>query len=214
MSLSRSLETAAQRESVSRKRPSWPNAWHDLEMGLDAGLEVFPRVRRTHTELSEPIPVVVIHRRDSAIWGLRNWVHADPFVHSKKCLRPTLVPHPSLLPPFLICALAVTLGPSPTLDSLSDLPTPWPNPAALNSSFAHAASSVPSGRAPARNFPAHERMTTSPYNSGATRPCSPARGASQRRTKRATSSAQQDRGRLRCGRDRCSRASSAIFSRG
>ena len=42
---------------------------------------------------------VVVHRRDAAIRGWRNWIREDPLVHPYRWLRPDLVP----LAPFLQC---------------------------------------------------------------------------------------------------------------
>ena len=42
---------------------------------------------------------IVVHRRDEAIRGVRNWIREDPLVHPYKWLRPDLIP-PA---PFLQC---------------------------------------------------------------------------------------------------------------
>ena len=49
--------------------------------------------------LSDFIHQVVIHRRDAAIQGWRNWIREDSLVHPYRWLRPDLVP-PA---PFLQC---------------------------------------------------------------------------------------------------------------
>ena len=52
-----------------------------------------------HRRLSDFIHQVVVHRRDEAIRGWRNWIREDPSVHPYRWLRPDLVP-PA---PFLQC---------------------------------------------------------------------------------------------------------------
>ena len=47
----------------------------------------------------------MIHRRDAAIRGWRNWIREDPLVHPYRWLRPDLVP-PA---PFLQCDPRLTL---------------------------------------------------------------------------------------------------------
>ena len=54
---------------------------------------------------------VVVHRRDEAIRGWRNWVREDPLVHPYRWLRPDLVP-PA---PFLQCEPCLTSGGSGVL---------------------------------------------------------------------------------------------------
>ena len=49
---------------------------------------------------------MLVHRRDEAIRGWRNWLREDPLVHPYKWLRPDLV-HP---PPFLQCKPHLTPG--------------------------------------------------------------------------------------------------------
>ena len=52
-----------------------------------------------HRRLCDFIHAVVVHRRDDAIRGWRNWVRKDPLVHPFQWLRLDLVP-PA---PFLQC---------------------------------------------------------------------------------------------------------------
>ena len=62
-----------------------------------------------HCRLSDIIHSVVVHRRDEAIRGWRNWLREDPLVRPYQRLRPDLVP-PA---PFLQCGLplrTVVLG--------------------------------------------------------------------------------------------------------
>ena len=68
----------------------------DRSLGLGALFEVASSV---HRRLSDFIHRVVIHRRDAAIRGWRNWIREDPLVHPYRWLRPDLVP-PA---PFLQC---------------------------------------------------------------------------------------------------------------
>ena len=59
-------------------------------------------VSDVYHRLSDFIHSVVIHRRDEAIRGWRNWIREDPIVHPCKWLRPGLVPqlHFSGVSPF------------------------------------------------------------------------------------------------------------------
>ena len=52
-----------------------------------------------HRRLCDFIHAVVVHRRDHANRGWRNWIREDPLIHPYKWLRPDLVP-PA---PFLQC---------------------------------------------------------------------------------------------------------------
>ena len=71
--------------------------------GLGVWLQV---VEGLHRRLSYFIHNVVVHRREEAIRGWRNWLSEDPLVHPYKWLRPDLVP-PA---PFLQCDPLVTPG--------------------------------------------------------------------------------------------------------
>ena len=64
-----------------------------------------------HRRLCDFIHSVVVHRRDEAIRGWRNWIREDPLVHPYKWLRPDLVP-PA---PFLQCEPCLSPGGSGVL---------------------------------------------------------------------------------------------------
>ena len=64
-----------------------------------------------HHRLSDFIHAVVVHRRDEAIRGWRNWIREDPKVHPYKWLRPDVV----LPAPFLQCKPHLTPGGSEVL---------------------------------------------------------------------------------------------------
>ena len=69
-------------------------------MARSGGLGEFRRVvGDLHCRLSDFILWVVVHRRDEAIRGWRNWLREDPLVRPYKWLRPDLVPRA----PFLQC---------------------------------------------------------------------------------------------------------------
>ena len=61
--------------------------------------------------LCDFINAIVVHRRDEAIRGWRNWIREDPSVHPYRWLRPDLVP-PA---PFLQCEPHLTPGGSGVL---------------------------------------------------------------------------------------------------
>ena len=50
-----------------------------------------------HRRLSDFIHQVVVHRRDEAVGGWRNWIPEDFLVHRYKWLRPDLVPPATFL---------------------------------------------------------------------------------------------------------------------
>ena len=82
------------------------------------GLGDFRRVvGDLHRRLSDFIHGVVVHRRDEAIWGWRNWLREDPLVHPCKWLRPDLVP-PA---PLLQCQPHLTPGHSGVLADLAKI---------------------------------------------------------------------------------------------
>ena len=64
-----------------------------------------------HRRLCDFIHQIVVHRRDEAIRGWRNWLREDPLVHPYRWLRPDLVP-PA---PFLQCEPHRTPGGSGVL---------------------------------------------------------------------------------------------------
>ena len=49
-------------------------------------------VSDVHRRLSDFIDAVVVHRREEAIRGWRNWIQEDSMVHPYRWLRPDLVP--------------------------------------------------------------------------------------------------------------------------
>ena len=59
-----------------------------------------------HRRLRDFVHAVVVHRRDEANRGWRNWIREDPLVHPYKWLRPDLVPSA----PFLQCSPHLTPG--------------------------------------------------------------------------------------------------------
>ena len=65
--------------------------------------------------ISDFILPVVVHRRDEAIRGWRNWIREDPMVHPYRWLRPDLVP-PA---PFLQCKPRLTPDGSGVLSDLA-----------------------------------------------------------------------------------------------
>ena len=68
----------------------------DRALGIGA---FFLAASNVHRRLSDFIHQVVVHRRDEATRGWRNWIREDPSVHPYRWLRPDLVP-PA---PFLQC---------------------------------------------------------------------------------------------------------------
>ena len=100
VSLSRSVELTAQWDRILALGPMYPVILDDLSVGraLDIGA-FFHAASDVHRRLSDFIHQVVVHRRDEAIRGWRNWIREDPLVHPYRWLRPDLVP-PA---PFLQC---------------------------------------------------------------------------------------------------------------
>ena len=91
---------------------TYPVTLDDLHAVEGSGLEDFHRVvSGVHHRLSGSIHEVVVHRRDEAVGGWRNWIREDPMVHPYKWLRPDLVPRA----PFLQCKLHLTPGGSGVL---------------------------------------------------------------------------------------------------
>ena len=100
VSLSRSLELSAQWDRILAFGPFYPVTLDDLQVVRGVGLgDFYHVVCGIHRRLSDFIHAIVVHRRDEAIRGWRNWVREDPLVHPYKWLRPDLVP-PA---PFLQC---------------------------------------------------------------------------------------------------------------
>ena len=112
VSLSRSVELTVQWDKILALGPMYPVTLDDLS--LDRALDVgafFHAASDVHRRLSDFIHQVVVHRRDEAIRGWRNWIREDPLVPPYRWLRPDLVP-PA---PFLQCEPCLTLGGSGVL---------------------------------------------------------------------------------------------------
>ena len=112
VSLSRSVEVTVQWDRILALGPMHPVTLDDLS--LDPALEIgafFRAASDIHRRLSTFIHQVVVHRRDEAIRGWRNWIREDPMVHPFRWLRPDLVP----LAPFLQCEPHLTPGGSGVL---------------------------------------------------------------------------------------------------
>ena len=100
VSLSRSVELTAQWDLILALGPVYPVTLDDLSAGCNLGIRVFSGVvAGVHRRLCDFIHQIVVHRRDEAIRGWRNWLREDPLVHPYRWLRPDLVP-PA---PFLQC---------------------------------------------------------------------------------------------------------------
>ena len=112
VSLARSVELSCQWEKILAIGPLHPVTFGDLGMVQGVGIGEFHRIiSDLHRRLSDFIHEVVVHRRDEAVRGWRNWVREDPLIHPYKWLRPDLVP-PS---PFLQCDAHLTPGGSGVL---------------------------------------------------------------------------------------------------
>ena len=112
VSLSRSVEVTAQWDRILALRTMHPVTLDDLS--LDRALDIgafFRAASDIHRRLSTFIHQVVVHRRDEAVRGWRNWIREDPLVHPYRWLRPDLVP-PA---PFLQCEPCLTSGGSGVL---------------------------------------------------------------------------------------------------
>ena len=112
VSLSRSVELTAQWDRILALGPMHPVTLDDLS--LDRALDIgafFRAASDIHRRLSTFIHQVVVHRRDEAVRGWRNWIREDPLVHPYRWLRPDLVP-PA---PFLQCEPCLTSGGSGVL---------------------------------------------------------------------------------------------------
>ena len=100
VSLSRSVELTAQWDQILALGPMYPVTLDDLSVGRDLGIGAFfDAAAGVHRRLCDFIHQVVVHRRDAAIRGWRNWIREDPLVHPYRWLRPDLV-SPA---PFLQC---------------------------------------------------------------------------------------------------------------
>ena len=112
VSLSRSVELTAQWDRILALGPMHPVTFDDLSLGRTLDLGAFFRAASDiHCRLSTFIHQVVVHRRDQAVQGWRNWIREDPLVHPYRWLRPDLVP-PA---PFLQCEPCLTSGGSGVL---------------------------------------------------------------------------------------------------
>ena len=115
ISLARSVELTAQWERILADGPMYPVTNDDFGVVWVLGIGEFHRVvTGLHRRLSDFIHSVVVHRRDDAIRGWRNWIREDPLIHlihPHKWLRPDLVP-PA---PFLQCEPHLTPGGSGVL---------------------------------------------------------------------------------------------------
>ena len=112
VTLSRFVELTAQWNRILYIEPLHPVVLDDLHAVEGFGLGDFCRVvGDLHRRLSDFIRSIVVHRRDEAIRGWRNWLREDPLVHPYKGLHPDLV-HPA---PFLQCQPHLTPGGSGVL---------------------------------------------------------------------------------------------------
>ena len=103
VSLSRSVELTAQWDRILALGPMYPVTLDGLS--LDRALDIgafFHAASDVHRRLSDFIHQVVVHRRDEAIWGWRNWIRENPLVHPYRWLRPDLVPPAVSLPIVLV----------------------------------------------------------------------------------------------------------------
>ena len=105
VSLSRSVELTAQWDQILALGPMFPVTLDDLSVDRGLGIGAFFDIASdVHGRLSNFIQQVVVHRRDAALRGWRNWIREDPLVHPYRWLRPDLVP-PA---PFLQCDPGLT----------------------------------------------------------------------------------------------------------
>ena len=92
-SLARSVELTCQWCRILAIGPLHPVTFGDFGMVQGVGIGEFHRiVSDLHRRLSDFMHDVVVHRRDEAVRGWRNWVREDPLIHPYKWLRPDLVP--------------------------------------------------------------------------------------------------------------------------
>ena len=95
-----SVELTAQWDKILAVGPCYPVTHDDFGAVWLLGIGEFHHVvSGLHRRLSDFIHSVVVHRRDDAIRGWRNWIREDPMVHPYRWLRPDLVP----TAPFLQC---------------------------------------------------------------------------------------------------------------
>ena len=118
VSLSRSVELTAQWDQILVIGPVYPVTGDDLSVGRGLGIGAFfDAAAGVHRRLCDFIHQVVVHRRDEAIQGWRNWIREDPLAHSYRWLRPDLVP-PA---PFLQCEPHLTPDGSGVLSDLNKI---------------------------------------------------------------------------------------------
>ena len=83
ISLSRSVELSAQWDRILAIGPLYLVTLDDLHLVWGVGLCDFCHVVcDVHRRLSDFLHAIVVHRRDEAIGGWRNWVREDPLVHT------------------------------------------------------------------------------------------------------------------------------------
>ena len=93
VSLSRSVELAAQWDRILAAGPLYPVTLVDLSVVRGMGIGAFYHAAYgIHRRLSDFIHAVVVCRRDEAVRGRRNWIREDAMVHHYRWLRPDLVP--------------------------------------------------------------------------------------------------------------------------
>ena len=93
VTLARSLELTVQLDGILRIGSVFPFTLQDFDMARSGGLGVWLKVvDGLLCRLLGFIYGDVVHRREEAIRGWRNWLREDPLVHSDMWLRPDLVP--------------------------------------------------------------------------------------------------------------------------
>ena len=79
VSLSRSVELTAQWDQILALGPMYLVSLDDLSVGRDLGIGAFfDAAAGVHRRLCDFIHQVVVHRRDEAVRGWRNWIREDP----------------------------------------------------------------------------------------------------------------------------------------
>ena len=112
ISSARSVELTAQWDRVLAIGPLFPVTLGDFYAVRGVGVGEFHRIASdVHRRISDFVHAVVVHRRDEAIRGWRNWIREDSLVHPYKWLRPDFLP-PA---PFLQCEPHLTPGGSGVL---------------------------------------------------------------------------------------------------
>ena len=112
VSLSRSIELSAHWDKILSIGLLFPVTLDDFQALRGAGLGDFHHgVCCIHRRLCDFLHSIVVHRRDEAIRGWRNWIREDPLVHPYNWLRLDLV----LPSPFLQCEPHLSSGGSGVL---------------------------------------------------------------------------------------------------